>query len=239
MQNSQSAAFAASVWEVASRLGNNAEAPDHQRRPAAGMSRAASRAASSARAASARPACSGRSKASTARCSSISRRAISPSRAGRRHHPAAHLDGMPGLRGVHRRPEPGAARRAALQPGALCRRSATASATRRARSLRHGLHRLDHRGGAAVLPVVQGPARGASEKTGKPDVRGAYGLHGREMIGWLTHLQHTRARTSGSSGSSTRSSTTSIARSSSRRSTARRPGSSCPGSSTRSSPWRS
>jgi hypothetical protein len=25
-----------------------------------------------------------------------------------------------------------------------------------------------------------------SEKTGRPDVRGAYGLHGREMIGWLT-----------------------------------------------------
>ena len=31
-----------------------------------------------------------------------------------------------------------------------------------------------------------------SEKTGKPDTRGAYGLHGQEMIGWLTHLQHTR-----------------------------------------------
>lgn len=33
-----------------------------------------------------------------------------------------------------------------------------------------------------------------SEKTGKPDVRGAYGLHGREMISWITHLQHTRAK---------------------------------------------
>ena len=33
-----------------------------------------------------------------------------------------------------------------------------------------------------------------SEKTGKPDIRGAYGLHGREMIGWLTHLQHTRGK---------------------------------------------
>ncbi len=33
-----------------------------------------------------------------------------------------------------------------------------------------------------------------SEKTGKPDVRGAYGLHGREMIGWITHLQHTRMK---------------------------------------------
>ena len=33
-----------------------------------------------------------------------------------------------------------------------------------------------------------------SDKTGKPDIRGAYGLHGREMIGWLTHLQHTRGK---------------------------------------------
>jgi hypothetical protein len=29
-----------------------------------------------------------------------------------------------------------------------------------------------------------------SEKTGKPDTRSAYGLLGREMIRWLTHLQH-------------------------------------------------
>jgi hypothetical protein len=29
-----------------------------------------------------------------------------------------------------------------------------------------------------------------SEKTGKPDTRGAYGLHGREMVRWLTMLQH-------------------------------------------------
>ena len=33
-----------------------------------------------------------------------------------------------------------------------------------------------------------------SDKTGKPDIRGAYGLHGREMIGWITHLQHTRIK---------------------------------------------
>lgn len=33
-----------------------------------------------------------------------------------------------------------------------------------------------------------------SDKTGKPDTRGAYGLHGREMISWLTHLQHTRSK---------------------------------------------
>lgn len=29
-----------------------------------------------------------------------------------------------------------------------------------------------------------------SEKTGKPDNRGAYGLHGQEMVRWLTTLQH-------------------------------------------------
>ncbi len=32
-----------------------------------------------------------------------------------------------------------------------------------------------------------------SDKTGKPDIRGAYGLHAREMIAWLTQLQHARA----------------------------------------------
>jgi len=40
----------------------------------------------------------------------------------------------------------------------------------------------------------KGQPEAFSDKTGKPDVRGAYGLHGREMIGWLTHLQHTRAK---------------------------------------------
>lgn len=33
-----------------------------------------------------------------------------------------------------------------------------------------------------------------SERTGKKDIRGAYGLHGREMIGWLTQLQHARGK---------------------------------------------
>jgi hypothetical protein len=33
-----------------------------------------------------------------------------------------------------------------------------------------------------------------SEKTGKPDNRGAYGLHGREMVRWLTQLQHIPGR---------------------------------------------
>ena len=40
----------------------------------------------------------------------------------------------------------------------------------------------------------KGQPEAHSDKTGKPDVRGAYGLHGREMIAWLTHLQHTRAK---------------------------------------------
>jgi hypothetical protein len=33
-----------------------------------------------------------------------------------------------------------------------------------------------------------------SEKTGKPDTRGAYGLHGQEMVRWLTQLQHIRTK---------------------------------------------
>jgi hypothetical protein len=34
-----------------------------------------------------------------------------------------------------------------------------------------------------------------SEKTGKPDTRGAYGLLGREVIGLLKHLQHAPGKT--------------------------------------------
>jgi hypothetical protein len=33
-----------------------------------------------------------------------------------------------------------------------------------------------------------------SEKTGKPDTRGAYGLHGREMLAWLSQLQQARTK---------------------------------------------
>jgi len=40
----------------------------------------------------------------------------------------------------------------------------------------------------------RGQAEAFSDKTGKSDIRGAYGLHGREMIAWLTHLQHTRGK---------------------------------------------
>lgn len=48
--------------------------------------------------------------------------------------------------------------------------------------------------GRLCFQWCKGQPEAVSEKTGKPDVRGAYGLHGREMIAWLTHLQHTRGR---------------------------------------------
>jgi hypothetical protein len=48
--------------------------------------------------------------------------------------------------------------------------------------------------GRLCFQWCKGQPEAVSERTGKPDVRGAYGLHGREMIAWLTHLQHTRAK---------------------------------------------
>lgn len=33
-----------------------------------------------------------------------------------------------------------------------------------------------------------------SERSGKVDTRAVYGMHGREMMSWLTHLQHIRAK---------------------------------------------
>jgi hypothetical protein len=44
------------------------------------------------------------------------------------------------------------------------------------------------------LQWAKGQPEAFSEKTGKPDVRGAYGLLGQQMIGWLTHAQHTPAK---------------------------------------------
>jgi hypothetical protein len=49
--------------------------------------------------------------------------------------------------------------------------------------------------GRLCLQHCMGQPEAFSEKTGKPDTRGAYGLHGREMLGWITHLQHTRGKT--------------------------------------------
>ncbi|CAM5772600.1 MULTISPECIES: ATP-binding protein [Hyphomicrobiales] len=48
--------------------------------------------------------------------------------------------------------------------------------------------------GRLCFQWCRGQPEAISEKTGKPDVRGAYGLHGREMIAWLTQLQHARAK---------------------------------------------
>ena len=41
------------------------------------------------------------------------------------------------------------------------------------------------------LQWCKGQPQAMSDRSGKPDLRGAYGLLGQEMIGWLTHLQHT------------------------------------------------
>lgn len=48
--------------------------------------------------------------------------------------------------------------------------------------------------GRLCLQWCKGQPQAYSEKTGKPDLRGAYGLMGQEMIAWLTHLQHTRGK---------------------------------------------
>ena len=48
--------------------------------------------------------------------------------------------------------------------------------------------------GRLCLQWCKGQPQAFSDKTGKPDTRGAYGLHGQEMIGWLTHLQHARGK---------------------------------------------
>ena len=48
--------------------------------------------------------------------------------------------------------------------------------------------------GRLCFQWCRGQPEAFSDKNNKPDIRGAYGLHGREMIGWLTHLQHTRSK---------------------------------------------
>ncbi|PWS34580.1 hypothetical protein DFH01_23870 [Falsiroseomonas bella] len=48
--------------------------------------------------------------------------------------------------------------------------------------------------GRLCLQWCRGQQEAFSDRTGKPDTRGAYGLHGREMIAWLTQLQHTRRK---------------------------------------------
>ncbi|HHK74725.1 MAG TPA: ATP-binding protein [Rhizobiales bacterium] len=48
--------------------------------------------------------------------------------------------------------------------------------------------------GRLCFQWAKGQPQAVSVRTGKPDMRGAYGLHGQEMIAWLTHLQHTRGK---------------------------------------------
>jgi len=48
--------------------------------------------------------------------------------------------------------------------------------------------------GRLCFQWAQGQPDAFSERTGKPDTRGAYGLHGREMLGWLSQLQHARRK---------------------------------------------
>lgn len=45
-----------------------------------------------------------------------------------------------------------------------------------------------------ALQWGKGQPEAFSERTGKPDMRGAYGLLGQEMIGWVTQLQHIGSR---------------------------------------------
>lgn len=45
-----------------------------------------------------------------------------------------------------------------------------------------------------ALQWAKGQPEAFSEKSGKPDTRGAYGLLGQEMISWITQLQHIGSR---------------------------------------------
>lgn len=48
--------------------------------------------------------------------------------------------------------------------------------------------------GRLCLQWCKGQPQAVSERAGKPDLRGVYGLLGQELIGWLDQLQHTRER---------------------------------------------
>ena len=48
--------------------------------------------------------------------------------------------------------------------------------------------------GRLCFQWAKGQPQSFSEKTGKPNMLGTYGLHGQEMIGWLTQLQHTKGK---------------------------------------------
>jgi AAA domain len=78
-----------------------------------------------------------------------------------------------------------------------------------------------------------------SERSGKKDTRGAYGLLAREMILWLNHLQHARAKHVVFVECSSATLTTSMSRHGNSSAKGRRPDVSCLASSIRSSPTNS
>ena len=55
------------------------------------------------------------------------------------------------------------------------------------------LRRQHHGRRPAVLRLVEPAAGSLLRPHGKKDLRGAYGLHAREMLAWLMHLQQARA----------------------------------------------
>ncbi|WP_408951453.1 ATP-binding protein [Lysobacter sp. Hz 25] len=48
--------------------------------------------------------------------------------------------------------------------------------------------------GRLCLQWCKGQPQAFSDRTNKPDTRGAYGLMGQEMVAWLTHIQHSRGK---------------------------------------------
>ena len=48
--------------------------------------------------------------------------------------------------------------------------------------------------GRLCFQHCMGHADNKSERSGKVDTRAVYGMHGREMMSWLTHLQHIRSK---------------------------------------------
>lgn len=48
--------------------------------------------------------------------------------------------------------------------------------------------------GRLCFSYCQQQPESRSDRTGKLDTRAAYGMHAREMMGWLTHLQHIREK---------------------------------------------
>ena len=185
-----------SVWRQAMHPAEGVVigAPHHPRRPAPG--RAPRHQGRDLRQERnwAKPVCSGRCRR-TRRCSSTSKRATSPSRAGA----ATRSARAPGRNAATSRcSSAGRTRRCAMASPTARRITTTvcakfgdprrSTATRRCSSTRS-----PSPGGCASSGAKEQP-EAFSEKTGKPDIRGAYGLHGREMIGWITHLQHTRVK---------------------------------------------